>query len=152
LKSGTRSVGAHSTAGQGVLSVRRRLWARSGDRACAPSGRRVAGELGATGVGAQVRQLAGLDPAVFDAGVEVLATGADREPEGWEPAVADHLVSGVDVEVEVPGGLFTASPSVLNSTMGAAPGGAVVVDLKTVRSPAGPSSLVPPSRRPTGRP
>jgi len=57
-----------------------------------------------------VGQLAGLDPAAFQAGIEVLTADADREAQGGEPAVSDHLVDRVDVKVEVPGGRLRIHP------------------------------------------
>ena len=55
------------------------------------------------GVGVQVRQLAGLDAAAFDADVEVFPPDTNRETEGDEPALPDHAVDRVGMEVEVPG-------------------------------------------------
>lgn len=63
-------------------------------------------------VGVQVGQLAGLDPAALQAGVEVLPPYPDREPQGGKPAVTDHLVDRVDVEVEVPGRRIRIHPLV----------------------------------------
>lgn len=65
--------------------------------------RRLVGGQGASGVLVQVAEPAGLDPAAFQAGIELFTQDSDGEPRCGELAVTNHPVNGVDMEVEVPG-------------------------------------------------
>lgn len=52
-----------------------------------------------TSVLIQVSQLPGLDAAAFEAVIKVFSSDADREPHGGEPAIADHPVDSVRMQV-----------------------------------------------------
>lgn len=57
-----------------------------------------------------MRQLTWLDAAPLKHGVEVLPVDPDRESQGREPAVADHLIDGGRGQVQVPTGRLRMEP------------------------------------------
>ena len=66
-------------------------------------------------------ELAGLDPAAFEAGLKVLSPDPHRESQSGELPVTDHPINGVGVELEVAGSRLCIEPLVFRHGTGAYP-------------------------------
>ena len=66
--------------------------------------------MGALGVGVQVSQLPGPDPAAFETGLEVLTADPDGKPQGRQLPFSDHPVDHGRVEIEVSGRRVRVQP------------------------------------------
>ena len=57
-----------------------------------------------------MRQLTWLNATPLEHGVQVLPVDPDREPQGRQPAVTDHLINGGRGQVQVPTGRLRIEP------------------------------------------